>query len=106
MTKWVGVPKDRQSAWQTAFSQPSSGVRLAARCPVFRAAELCRFYGTMDKRGNAGLWEWCAACHTYEHSNSKLPSWWTPISLLNEASLTAEPGSVEVQLAFLDSRSR
>ncbi len=98
MTKWVGVPEVKQALWRVAFALPSAGVRVGGHCPVCGAEGLHRYYGTPNPRGAAGLWEWCAACCSYEHSNSTVPSWWKPVSLPDEGSLTAEPSLVVEQL--------
>jgi len=40
------------------------------------------------------LWEWCGACHIFEHLSARKPDGWNPEYTLMPQNLTAEPTAI------------
>lgn len=105
MRQWRGVPRELMNEWRAAFSV-QSGVDLPSFCPVCHSKTLRRFFGSAAPRDNlpngfVGLgscWEWCSSCATYEHVSCFVPTWWKPVKIQSEQTLTSEPGELEKQL--------
>ncbi len=90
---WVGVPPEAQSKWNSAFSESSKNIKVAATCPVCNSNSLYRWHD-----GYRGLWEWCQTCKVYEHSTSLVPKGWAPEVNIVPVGLTAEPEAIVREL--------
>lgn len=81
---WHGVPLAYQERWRVIFSgREGRQLDLPTPCPVCGAPTLHRYYGhppggdtsSGPHRGpNAGLWEWCSTCRSYEHYSTRHPA--------------------------------
>lgn len=99
MSHWTGVPTEKTSAWARCFRKPSSGYAVASPCPLCGETALFRYYSTPVPvrvsvpgfQGLGGLWEWCQACRTFEHSSAMVPDWWDPSLSVADGARTATP---------------
>lgn len=87
---WRSVPPEYDAAWLAVFQASREGLDLSAPCPVCGVAALHRWYGV-----GGGLWEWCSACHSFEHYSARVPEWWACGLKVNFFRLQHDPGAIE-----------
>ena len=81
---WHSVPAPDQERWRAIFFGPQGRqLDLPTPCPVCGAHALHSYYGRPPDRAqapappsgpNAGLWQWCSACRSYEHFSARYPA--------------------------------
>lgn len=115
--EWQGVPLEHQLAWQAIFNAapPSEGERLSSSCPICGVKALYRYY-TLGKarpqelaglmyKGPGSYWEWCSACHSFEHMSVYVPEWWNILPLkIDHSRLTAIPDLIDEAMPADDMR--
>jgi hypothetical protein len=84
--EWTDVPEDARKRWSDIFEHSRDGLDVAGECPVCSRQELHRWFDAShlkpDERfgdeiaGRGGQWQWCASCHSYEHTSGLVPKWW------------------------------
>lgn len=103
---WKGVPCDKAQLWQKVFSKIIAGIRVPGTCPVCSQAALRHYYYIgrpmpqefegVRFQSRGGLWEWCANCRTYEHSQALVPEVWQEVlPNLDHSKLTAIPDVID-----------
>ena len=105
---WPGVTDAYRGEWKKIFNAatPAQGIHLHSACPICGLTELYRYYalerleprmieGVMFK-GRGSLWQWCSACHSFEHYSAYVPLWWSfELPQLDHAKLTAIPDMID-----------
>ena len=102
---WSSVPDDKRSRWYEIFGRSRNGSDVEGECPVCGERQLHRYYqvgrpvarevGGEKFVAHGGLWEWCSACRSFEHSSALVPAWWKPDLRVDESRLTAIPDVLE-----------
>jgi hypothetical protein len=106
--KWISVPDALRPSWEAIFRGSRGGVDVVGTCPVCGKNKLHRYYQVgrpiaqeIDGEkyvARGGLWEWCSACHSYEHSSALVPDWWKSDLRIDESRLTAIPDALEAAI--------
>jgi hypothetical protein len=78
MSRWRSVPDDKSDAWSKCVSeQIMSPGRLECCCPVCGTGKLQFFFARGTRGSHGSAWFWCPVCRSAEHSQSRVPMWWT-----------------------------
>lgn len=105
MLPWNDVPLSAVAAWRRLFDVSEEGIDLSAPCPLCGEKALHRWFWlsrpglTVESnrtwQGKGSQWQWCSACHSYEHSSGLVPEWWRPSLVVADADLKHDPGPIE-----------
>ena len=107
---WKEVPFDKMQAWQKVFGEITAGIRVPGACPVCGEAALRHYYYLgrpmpQEIRGvrfqsRGSVWEWCANCRTFSHSQALVPEIWKEVlPNLDHFKLTPIPDVIEDMVA-------
>ncbi|WP_133159242.1 hypothetical protein [Superficieibacter electus] len=109
--QWNSVPAEYVDAWRQLYSaaSPEEGIHLSQVCPVCGETALCRYFSLRKPQpvlslgimyqGPGSYWEWCTACHTFEHMSGYVPGWWNiTLENLDHALLTAIPDLIDAAI--------
>lgn len=105
---WHGVPQEHLLTWRDIFNAalPNEGEHLSNSCPICNVKALYRYYALekasprelrgLRYKGPGSYWEWCSACHSFEHMSGYVPEWWniTPLKI-DHSRLTAIPDLID-----------
>jgi hypothetical protein len=111
-TGWHDVPPEHQAAWLAIFMASQEILTLAAPCPVCGAVALHRWYyvgSTVEDIpgivARGGLWQWCSACHCFEHYSALVPEWWACDLQVDTKGLTPYPTKIEEAMGASERKS-
>jgi hypothetical protein len=103
--EWGGVPEAYWTNWAKIYQQSQECLNISEPCPVCGSIALHRWYQTgktierviegVEFIAEGSLWEWCSNCHSFEHSRSLVPAWWSCELEVDEQKLTALPTAIE-----------
>lgn len=104
--EWREVGTQDHPVWRAVFNAEPQATALAAPCPLCGTCTLHRWYSVdalddIEFRGEryvgrGRLWEWCSACHAYEHfRDGYVPEWWQSSLTVAPEVLRYDPAPIE-----------
>ena len=104
--QWSEVSSDQHELWRRTFNAEPDVEDLSAGCPLCAEPALHRWYHLDGQDevhlsgrrylGHGRLWEWCAACGSFEYfGDGFVPDWWRSDLVVADELLTWSPMAVE-----------